>query len=533
MVQWIRARPGRALFPLTLALLYLYSFPYFARIRSANELPRIYLTMAMVERGAFDIGDYPAAYQGTPDLSIYRGKYYANKAPGMSLFAVPGYLLVNLVGDPGDLKQLFFWLRLFGATLPSLLFLVLLWRTLGQLVRDRRLRQFVLLAYACGTMALPYGTVLVAHQLSAALIASAFCLILLWSRGRGTRWTLLGAGLAAGGAVFVDYQAAFIGPPLFIYLLARSRPRLKCAALFCTGAALPLAALLYYHWRCFGSPFSTGYQHLANPVFAAWTSRGFLGLEFPEWRRLIKLHFSADDGLFYYSPFLLLAAPGLYLMLRERVLRAEGLLCLGVLVFFGYFAAALVLISGWDVGPRYVIVALPFYLVPIAVLFDRLPKHPATLFVPAGMVLASLLTYLWVAAVFPHFPDNFSNPFFDLTLRFSLAHYLPYNLGWLLGLEGAYSLLPYALVALLLVAAALGGAVAGLRARLLLGAGALLVCFVLIGHNYRGLARREMVVPESFLPWMERIWEPRNAWMQPTALRRTIGPARGRVQRQR
>src|SRR5262245_49250756 len=38
-----------------LAFLYLYPFPYFEAMRSANELPRIYLTTAMVDEGRFAI----------------------------------------------------------------------------------------------------------------------------------------------------------------------------------------------------------------------------------------------------------------------------------------------------------------------------------------------------------------------------------------------------------------------------------------------------------------------------------------------
>ena len=55
MRQRLRGYLRRGWFPAAIVLLYLYNFPYFAGINSANELPRIYLTMAIVDRGALNI----------------------------------------------------------------------------------------------------------------------------------------------------------------------------------------------------------------------------------------------------------------------------------------------------------------------------------------------------------------------------------------------------------------------------------------------------------------------------------------------
>ncbi len=514
----------RLWFPAAIVLLYVYSFPYFEGIRSANELPRIYLTMAMVDRGAFDIGPELAAYQPTPDTSRYKGKLYSNKPPGSSLVAIPAYaLLRRFEGSRPELRHLFHVLRLGGATIPSLLFLLLVWRLLRELIPQRlAVQRLVLAAYALGSMAFVYGTLLFAHQLAAALIGAAFIWIFLYARTRTGRLAPLWAGLCAGGAVLVDYQAAFVGPPLFLYLLFRARPRLRAAILFCAAAAIPLGFLLYYHHACFGSPFSTGYQHLTNPVFAQWTSRGFLGLESFSINRFGRLHFSPDDGLFYYSPFLILAIPGLWLMAKNRALRAEACFSGFVIVFFFYFIGALVLVSGWDVGPRYMIVALPFYLAPIAVLFREASKSWLRLAIPAGLVTASILTYLAIAAVFPYFPDNFSDPLFDVTWRFGAAGYVAYNLGWLTGLRGVASLVPYLLVAAAVVLLTLLGAHRGWR-RIALTVSAIVVAALLLAGYREATRLRRLPVPQSFLPWMEQIWEPRHPAMRRAELFREIG----------
>ncbi|MCK5796825.1 MAG: hypothetical protein KAI47_06575 [Deltaproteobacteria bacterium] len=514
----------RAWFPAAIVFLYLYSFPYFEHIRSANELPRIYLTQAMVERHAFDIGPELAAYQPTPDTSQYKGKLYSNKAPGSSIVAIPGYAILSAIeGSRPKLSHLFFASRLAGSTVPSLIFLLFVWRMLREVIPHRpSVQRLVFAAYALGSMAFIYGTLLFSHQLAAAFIGGSFFGIFLYARTRAGPWAPLWAGLAAGAAVLVDYQAAFVGPPLFVYLLVRAKPRIRSAALFSAGAALPLAFLLYYHWACFGSPFSTGYEHLTNPVFAQWTSRGFLGLDTFELGRWVKRHFSPDEGLFYYSPFLLMAFPGLVLMLRRRGFRAEAAFTGFVMVFFFYFIGALVLVSGWDVGPRYIIVALPFYLMPVAVLFRGASRRWALMAFPAALAVLSIGIYLAVGSIFPHFPGNFSDPLFDVTWRFGAAGYVSYNAGWLVGLKGLWSLIPYAVVALAVVFGALCGVARGWRRVAIMGASLALVALILFG--YRGALRwRQEPVPVKFLPWMDRIWEPRHPQMDKRALFRQIG----------
>src|SRR5437764_15295702 len=84
-----------------IAGVYLYLFPYFPRIQSANELPRVYLVKAIVEDHTFAIDKQVATYGATSDLSKWDGHLYQNKAPGSSLLVVPVYAAVRLVaGEP-------------------------------------------------------------------------------------------------------------------------------------------------------------------------------------------------------------------------------------------------------------------------------------------------------------------------------------------------------------------------------------------------------------------------------------------------
>src|SRR5687767_11913981 len=96
----MRRLSNRILFGTLLCFLYLYPFPYFEEMGSANELPRVYLTRAIVDEGtvAIDTGvaDYRRQYGREPvDVSPSGGHRYSNKAPGSSFLAVPAYLLVK------------------------------------------------------------------------------------------------------------------------------------------------------------------------------------------------------------------------------------------------------------------------------------------------------------------------------------------------------------------------------------------------------------------------------------------------------
>ena len=204
-----------------IAVVYLYVFPYFPRIHSANELPRAYLVKAIVADHTFAIDRGVAAWGATADVSPSGGHQYSNKAPGASLLAVPAYAAVRAVAGEPSLAATIWICRVFAGIAPMLAFLWLLWGFLVRFAPDPDIRRLVLLAYALGSLAMTYSILFYSHQLGAICAASAWILALDVVDGRRGRWAMAAAGLLAGAAPLADYQAAFAVVPVAVHVLAR------------------------------------------------------------------------------------------------------------------------------------------------------------------------------------------------------------------------------------------------------------------------------------------------------------------------
>jgi peptidoglycan/LPS O-acetylase OafA/YrhL len=112
--------------------------------------------------------------------------------------------------------------------------------------------------------------------------------------------------------------------------------------------------------------------------------------------------------------------------------------------------------AGWCVGPRYIACLAPFLLLPIVQLWPRFGRRRWFTAGLVGLAIPSVLINVVSGALYPHYPEAFDNPLFDLAFPLLAGGYTPYGLGWLLGLRGLSALAPLGLLvlaALALVAA--------------------------------------------------------------------------------
>ena len=429
-----------------IACAYLYIFPYFPRIRSANELPRAYLVKAIVEERTFAIDREVQEWGGTADVSPYGQHQYSNKAPGSSLLVVPVSAAVRLVaGEPS--LQLTMWLcRIVAGIIPALLFLWLLSRFLARYTPDEPTRILVIVAYALGSLAMTYSLLFYSHQLAAICIASAWILLLdVLDRHRSTRW-MLAVGALAGAAPLVDYQAVFAAVPIAVYAIVRMWrwPRgeqVRAIALAAAAAAVPITVLLAYHAVCFDSPWRTGYD--ASQTFAHFHQHGFLGITELRWEAFWGSLFSLDNGLFALSPWWLLAIPG-GIVLWRRGERGQVAVAAAIAVVFVLFVSSINFWrGGWGVGPRYITAMLPFQLPLVAVALAALRERRMLLGAAAGTICVGVVIYTLSSATLPYWPDSLRDPLYDVTFRLLANNAVAPNLARTCGISGLPGLIPY------------------------------------------------------------------------------------------
>ncbi len=532
--------PRRLVTALLLAALfvpYLYLFPHLGAANNPNENVRLYMTKALVDHATFaigwrepvapgakafrDVGSVHAEYGYVNDRALVctdpalkppdcAGPLYAAKAPGTSLLGVPVYaalkpLFAALDHAPSKIGWLF-WLRLFCVIVPVLLMLVGFERLLRGPVPDLHLRASLVIGLGWATTVYGYAGMFAGHSLAAAALFGGFYAI----HGLGPRaafgWRpalrAAAAGFCTGYAVITEYPSLVGALLLAGYVLWRVRSARLCAC-FVAGA-LPAGALgAWFHQAAFGAVWRTPYGSLENLGFVQDIAPGFMGIHAPNLEAFAGSLFAPFNGLFFFSPWSVLAIPALVglawwrrpalgavlavvalalaataavfvtpwavLALPLVVLLARVILRpvaaepgpagsgLAALVFLGYvlFVSAHSLWrGGWTVGPRYIVMAAPFTALLVALAVGRWARRApfATRTLLSGLVVASVFVTLGTGLVSQGYPFEYYNPVFEVGLRQWSAGYVFQSLGSALGLRGHASLLPlYVVVGLTLL----------------------------------------------------------------------------------
>lgn len=380
---------------------------------NGNLWARLSLTFSIVERGALDIGPY-LFLAPSPDWAEHQGRYFSNKAPGPALMAVPLYALQHAVQRRIGVAEhslaayrIAGWLaNALAGVLPTLLALALLWQLFEVRYGFTPRGAFGLAALAgAGSLALPYSTMLFGHQTAAAFLTMGVALTLLEESREAPRparvWV---AGLAFGLAVLADHMAALgvIGWSAWLLLRWRDRPRLLAA--WVLGGAGPAALLLAFNHAIFGSPFVSAYSPgKLNTVFAHEVL-----FHRPSLRKLYEITVGPARGWFYATPVFAFVLGGIALAPRLRRETPELLPAAAVLV------AALLVLASWNswhggnaTGPRYLVWTLPFAMLLLVPVAQRIPRVVAV----AGVASAALMLLVTVTEpLLPLYRDT--DPFF-------------------------------------------------------------------------------------------------------------------------
>lgn len=456
----------------TLLVAFAYTPP---RWQDWNQNSRFDLTRAIVENGSVRIDEYVG---NTGDYAKLDGHYYTDKAPGLSLMAVPIYALTELAGPFGldafaqrlsassaftdtlnpdgqgtSEERVAVALALYIATLvcvalPAAVMLVLLAKIVERMAGCRTAALLAALAIGLATPVFSYAQAFYGHIPAAACIVGAFALVALSNDRQLSTGRLLGIGALLGWAVVIEYPAALAALPIALWAVQRAGRR---AVVFGVAGALPaLAVLAAYDLIAFGTPLPIGYEH--SELWQEQHSVGFMSLTYPRIETLWGLSFSPFRGLFLLAPVLLLVLPGIWYGLRTATQRAPVLVAAAAFLLMFLFASASAMWwGGFAVGPRYLLPGLPLLALPLGVTLARInaaamPRRLTGLAIFAVLAGVSAL-HVWATTLagqgYP--PDTTRQPLTDYVLPALQDGNVARNLGMALRLDGLTSLVPLVL----------------------------------------------------------------------------------------
>ena len=474
----------RALF----ALLFL-SYAYFYQAGGWNQNSRFALVRAITNDWSLRIDPYE---RNTGDKAFFEGHYYSDKAPGLSLAAVPIVEPARLVylaigGDPETFEGLallsyiatVFTVGLLTAWAGVVLFdLARAWgATAGGAL-------FAATALGLATPIWWLATVFIGHAMSAACLVIAFAAAWRVSadraslaagsdlpsvpgarRDRANGWVI---GLGAGWATVSEFPAAVPAVLLAAWTLVNARRlgparAVRIVGAMTAGALLCALVLMAYQAACFGSPFHIAYSSEAG--FEAM-QQGLFGITRPTLYALRQILLSEYRGLLPLAP-IVVAAPIGFLLLRRS--GTAAVVAAAIAIYYILLNASYhYWEGGWSLGPRHLSPALPFLCLGLAPLWSR-ARRPARAVLLGLWIVGAGLNFVGVATM-PEPPANVARPMReliwpafkdgDLSLNTqTFVHYAinpaswrthedpkaAFNLGMKLGLDGHASLVPLAI----------------------------------------------------------------------------------------
>lgn len=338
---------------------------------SSQQSERFSLIQAIVEHKSLILDKY--AEFSVPDIGFYNGHYFSAFPPGLSIIAIPAYIIGKYLGY----SQLAVFLLPAIFNLFTAIFILLI---LKNIFKINQIASFIAsFIYLFASIAWPYGTTFFAHSLSAFLITSSYYFII---KNRRIKFTsILLFSLLFGIAIVTDYPNMVTMIPMFLYvvyliiqLLRENRRIILNKGYLKLFAFIPLLLIIFlysiYNYKLLNNPIATVNSYVVTTL----VSNSYGVPQYPENQRLTFGNFNngffilflgLERGLLIFSPVFLLTLWGIapfYNKYKKESILLLLTVCTNILVY-STFADPW---GGWSFGPRYLISITPLLSILVA-----------------------------------------------------------------------------------------------------------------------------------------------------------------------
>lgn len=415
-------------------LLLAYWVHFWPTFHAANESIRLYFVQAVVDHGTASVDAPRKRYRmSNVDKAHYQGHDYMDKAPGLSLLAIPVYWvatrLLGMSTEFPELPKLSYLLLLFGVVIPGVLGAYAVYSVIksraGPEQNAERAAVFGAIVIGLATPYALYCTLFFGHGPAAAFGAMSIAMV---PKNR------VAAGALAGTMVLIDTPTAVLAVAIGIWVLLSTKS-LRAMIAFGIGGIPPVAVQLAYNAWIFDSPFTFAYAHKASGDLATIHEQGLFGFSVPTFDRVFGLSFGTERGLFFHAPILLLGFFG--------GKRARPFLWMSA-VYFLWIAAFVDWQAGASYAPRHLVPLIPALAIATGLAVLERPQL-RMLFITLA-VYSTCMTFSMIAT-FPYAMIPFEAPVLDQALPMLATGSISPNI---LGLTGFAALVPPLTIALLL-----------------------------------------------------------------------------------
>ena len=423
------------LFLLTLAL---YALMNYGGIRSPDSDVVFRVAESLSARGSFDVPEHLEGYRGFGVALGIDGRNYALFGPAQSVLSVP---LVKLAGimnrvrwfnsitlplnhyvDEGlmypmpkrgpahpELHGSRFIVSFFNMIITALGVLVF-WLIVKMLASSFAAANLLAVLFAFGSLAWPYSGTYFSEPLTTLFtLGSLYFLVridfqLTKGNGNASPMLLLIAGLCLGFAISAHITAVLFLPFFVAYCgwLHHQNPRgkqkpiakqkknskpipnaevgktdwpvmaIKSIAIYLTGILIILVFLLYYNYARFGEIFETGRTVGESSYWASSYSHFVL-----PWQGLRGLLIGQGKGLLLFSPSIVVGLFG-WRKFHRVWPKLSTVLILAAIFRFVFISTRSDWHGGFSLGPRFLVVLIPFLIMPASIWIDELIRKRKT-----------------------------------------------------------------------------------------------------------------------------------------------------------